>query len=279
MAKKRKIMAGVLALCLIAPNAYAAQSIDKAGNGAGHGAGKSGSKVETKHEDSVTDSVYGGNGGKGSGGLTNAYEHVKHTPAGPRIAELLKVKYGIEVQADADMSEIVDGLESDGQLEAAVDAQTELLTEDLADLEGYKKLGRLKIKLGDKGVKTYVNGKTPKFDVPPVIIDGRALVPFRAIAESLNAEVGWDPETRTVTVVRGDITVQLVLESKTALVNGKEVELDVASLVKNDRVLIPLRFLGEALDAEVLWEAETSSAVMIDPSAASPGNAEDSAQE
>jgi len=44
------------------------------------------------------------------------------------------------------------------------------------------------------------NGEQITLDVPPQIIDGRAMVPLRAIAESFGTEVGWDPTTRTVTI-------------------------------------------------------------------------------
>lgn len=39
-------------------------------------------------------------------------------------------------------------------------------------------------------------------DVPPQIIDGRTLVPVRAISESLGVAVGWIAETQTVVLTR-----------------------------------------------------------------------------
>ena len=49
-----------------------------------------------------------------------------------------------------------------------------------------------------------VNGKNVKLDAPPMIIDGRTLVPVRAISEALGCEVDWDDITRTV-VITGKI--------------------------------------------------------------------------
>ena len=43
-----------------------------------------------------------------------------------------------------------------------------------------------------------VNGKEVKLDVPAQIVNGRTVVPLRAVSEGLNAEVKWDGETRTV---------------------------------------------------------------------------------
>ena len=45
-----------------------------------------------------------------------------------------------------------------------------------------------------------VNGVVVKTDVAPQIIDGRTIVPIRAVAEALGAEVSWYPATNTVAV-------------------------------------------------------------------------------
>ncbi len=39
-------------------------------------------------------------------------------------------------------------------------------------------------------------------EVPARIIGDRTMVPFRAIAESLNCDVEWQPETRTVAITK-----------------------------------------------------------------------------
>ncbi|HUC92181.1 MAG TPA: copper amine oxidase N-terminal domain-containing protein [Paenibacillus sp.] len=224
----------------------------------------------------VTDSVYGDDresdsghddedkkDKKGAKGLLNAHENVKGKPAGDRIAKLLKIKYNINVNAEISVTDVVYSLEKDGDLKAAADVQAEAVAEDPADIDGYKKLSKLKTKLGDKYIKTYVNGRTVSFDVPPVAEGGRTLVPFRAISESLKADVTYDPATKTITVKRDNVEVKLKLGSKIATVNGKEVTLDVPGKVKDNRVLVPLRFLSEALDTDVTWDAETSSAIIV----------------
>ena len=43
-----------------------------------------------------------------------------------------------------------------------------------------------------------INNTDLKLDVPAKVIDGRTVVPVRAVAESLNADVKWDNETRTI---------------------------------------------------------------------------------
>ena len=48
--------------------------------------------------------------------------------------------------------------------------------------------------------EAFVNGKAAVMDAPPVIIDGRTLIPLRFISENLGYEVSWDGETQTVTI-------------------------------------------------------------------------------
>lgn len=48
--------------------------------------------------------------------------------------------------------------------------------------------------------KMSVDGTELSLDVPPLLIDGRTLVPVRAVAEGFKAGVSWDGATQTVTI-------------------------------------------------------------------------------
>lgn len=54
-----------------------------------------------------------------------------------------------------------------------------------------------------------VNGKDIAFDVAPQLVDGRTLVPARAVAESLKAKVDWDGDTRTVIITSAEKAAQI----------------------------------------------------------------------
>ncbi len=123
--------------------------------------------------------------------------------------------------------------------------------------EEYKEKYR-KLKTEEKEIKAYVNGKLPNFDVKPEIKNGRTLVPLRAIAESLGTDVKWDQVTQTITLTKGDTTITLTIDAKTATVNGQELPLDVAPTIKNNRTIVPLRFISEALKANVEYDAATN---------------------
>jgi hypothetical protein len=164
-------------------------------------------------------------------------------------------------KADAleQLSELYDNI---GQSENAVEVQKDAIKTNPFNIDSYKKLGQLSKTTGDKNIKGFVNGEQVAFDVLPVIQNERTLVPFRAISESLKAEVKWNQAEQSVTVSKNGIEVKLVIGSKIALVNGKEVTLDTPAQLIKGRTLIPVRFLSESFSAEVQWEPQTQSVVV-----------------
>ncbi|MCZ8519135.1 MULTISPECIES: copper amine oxidase N-terminal domain-containing protein [Paenibacillus] len=281
------VLSSVVAASMIASVAAAAPK-----EGKGHSQGASSQKQESKKEArgaekdkqvkvklkdeaaaTVTGVTYGEEGkGKGKGkvppGLQRAYEKNKDKPSGAVLGALLE-KYGKEVQGSAELTSLAAELAEQGDAATAVEVQKEALKADLKNLQLYKKLAQLQKKLGQAdGIKAFVNGEEPKFEVAPFIKDGSTLVPFRAIAESLQAEVAWNAEERSVTVTRGDTVVKLFIGSTTAVVNGEEVALEVAAQIENGSTVIPVRFVSESLKADVQWEPESQSVVIVDETAA-----------
>jgi len=105
-------------------------------------------------------------------------------------------------------------------------------------------------------ITVFVDFNEIEFDVSPTIIEGRTVVPLRAIFESLDAQVEWDEMTRTVTGYRNNTSVSLVIDSKIATVNGEQVQLDVPATIVSGRTLVPARFISESLGAKVSWDGE-----------------------
>lgn len=232
-------------------------------------------KAEANGSATVTSSTYEDSKGKqGYHGLLNAIENVKDKPAGSVIADLLLSKYEAKLTAeqkeelaaitakDEALTAAAELLDRQGSVTEAVYVQKEAVKANLKNLNAYKKLGKLYEKIGKTGVKLYVNGEEPSFEVAPFIREGSTLVPFRAIAEALKAEVSWNSEERSVTVTRDGITVKLLIDSTTATVNGREVQLEVAARIEAGSTVVPVRFISEALKADVQWEGETQSVVI-----------------
>lgn len=94
-----------------------------------------------------------------------------------------------------------------------------------------------------------------KLSVSAVSQEGRVLVPLRAIFESLGAKVDYD--NGKITGTQGDKVIILTVNDKEAFVNANRVALDVPAKVIKGSTLVPVRFIGESLGAEVLWHNNT----------------------
>ncbi|MBQ6937784.1 MAG: InlB B-repeat-containing protein, partial [Clostridia bacterium] len=101
-----------------------------------------------------------------------------------------------------------------------------------------------------------VDGTVKTNDVAPIIVNERAMLPIRFIAEELGAKVNWNGETQTVTVDFDDISIVIVIGESEATVNGEKVTLDSAPFIYKDRTFLPIRFVMEKLGADVLWNEE-----------------------
>ncbi len=105
-----------------------------------------------------------------------------------------------------------------------------------------------------KHIQVQINGETLMTDVAPVMIDGRVMVPFKAIFTALGVtDIVWEDQTKTVKAAKGETTIELQIDRNIAIVNGQEIELDVTPQIVNGRTLVPARFVAETLDMDVQW--------------------------
>lgn len=124
----------------------------------------------------------------------------------------------------------------------------------------------------------YVNTANILFEdqEPTILGEGTTLIPARGVFEAMGAKVKWDGETRLVEVTSPDnkTIIRLTIDDSTmkvydvsgaigAALSGqdfkapeKDVTLEVAPQIINDRTMIPLRAISEALSAKVDWSQE-----------------------
>jgi hypothetical protein len=105
-----------------------------------------------------------------------------------------------------------------------------------------------------------INNTILGFDEPPVIQDGRTLVPMRFLFEQMGADVDWNNETQTATAKQDNSVVAFEVGENTAKVNGKVEAMDVAPQLVNGKTFVPLRFLSENLGYNVEWDDSTRTA-------------------
>ena len=113
-------------------------------------------------------------------------------------------------------------------------------------------------------IELYVDTNKIESDTPPTIIDGRTLVPVRAIFEAIGATVDWDAATSTATGIKGDTTVIIQIDNNTAYVNGEAKTLDVPAQLINGRTMVPARFVSESIGCDVTWYEKTATVGVAD---------------
>jgi len=105
--------------------------------------------------------------------------------------------------------------------------------------------------------QAYINNQVYFLDEPPLIREGRAMVPLRFFSEALGAQVEWVASQKQVVVTTDAHQIILKNGSSIALVNGNSVQLDAPPVIINGRVFVPLRFVSEILGYQVVWHAES----------------------
>ncbi len=92
-------------------------------------------------------------------------------------------------------------------------------------------------------------------DVPPVIINGRTMVPIRVITETLGGTARWDADTNTAALSIDDKELTMTVGN---IIDG----FDTAPVILNNRTYVPVRYVAEAIGAKVMWESGTRQIVI-----------------
>jgi len=101
-----------------------------------------------------------------------------------------------------------------------------------------------------------VNGTNAQTETPPILTkEGRVLIPIRTL-ESLGLTYSWNSSSKTATVTdeSGD-EIKITVNHTTASKNGSTVTLDAPAQVLQGRTMVPVRFISEAFDSDVVWNA------------------------
>lgn len=96
----------------------------------------------------------------------------------------------------------------------------------------------------------------------PIIAADTTLLPIRSIAEFYGWNVTWDGDAREVKITDDIRTVTIPVDKRNIFVDNKYVSIDVPSMVLNDKTLVPVRAVSEALGLNVEWIGETSTVVL-----------------
>ncbi|OAB34837.1 copper amine oxidase [Paenibacillus macquariensis subsp. defensor] len=102
----------------------------------------------------------------------------------------------------------------------------------------------------------YLDDRKLQLEVEPLLVNDTVLVPMRELFEAQGAKVTWNSDTHTVKATKGDMVLTYRIGERTAYKNGQSLSLNVPGQMSSGYTMMPLRFVSEALDSIVKWDAD-----------------------
>lgn len=106
-----------------------------------------------------------------------------------------------------------------------------------------------------------VNGNT--IENIAIIKDSRTLVGVRGVFEQLDFDIQWDGDSSTAVLENDEFTIVLKNGDDYFTVNGEKFVPDVPQQIINSRFYLPLRAIGEAIGADVSWDKDSETAIIV----------------
>lgn len=140
-------------------------------------------------------------------------------------------------------------------VEQYLNQQFQEIEEQISSLSSQLSTEAIHITLTIGKTTAVVNGQAITLDVAPQLVGaGFTLVPLRFISETLGIEPQWVASERKVVLSKGSTNIILFIDQKEATINGKATQMDYAPIIVNDRTLVHVRFIMEALHCTVDWD-------------------------
>lgn len=119
----------------------------------------------------------------------------------------------------------------------------------------------------DENIRIIINDEELVCDVPPMLVNGRTMLPLRAILNGLSVpdeDIIWWEMSETVEVKHEGTYIFMPVNVKTVFVNGVKYYLDSPAFVMSGRTMVPVRFLSEALNFIVEWNEAENTVIIRD---------------
>lgn len=97
----------------------------------------------------------------------------------------------------------------------------------------------------------------------PIIKDESTLVPIRVISETLGATVDWDQKTKQIKISDSSTTVHMTIGNPLVKINDQSQTISTPPIIHKGSTMLPIRFVGEALNAQVHWDASTRTVTVL----------------
>ena len=116
-----------------------------------------------------------------------------------------------------------------------------------------------------EGAASYtMNGQSVTMDAAPYIdSNSRMMVPIRYAANAMgvtDANIQWNGYTQTGTISGAKGVVQVKVGSTSLVTSNGTITMDTVAVNKDGRIYVPVRYIANALGANVAWDATTRTA-------------------
>ncbi len=118
--------------------------------------------------------------------------------------------------------------------------------------------------VGD-AIQVKLENEAISFDVPPMLMENRTMVPLRKVMEALDYEVSWDEERQLVTAVKDSAYVKVDVGASRAYLGSATAQLSVPVQMVQDRTMVPLRFIAAAAGYDVFWDGDSNTVYIENP--------------
>ncbi|MCX8094870.1 MAG: M14 family zinc carboxypeptidase [Caldisericia bacterium] len=160
------------------------------------------------------------------------------------------------------------------KIEYILDKELNILNIEIEDLAKNKtkfiktifKLEKKIVELFISNKKFILNGVEKEIDISPFILNGRTYVPIRFIVEAFGGNINYNDKDKSILFILHDKSVLMFVDKKNYFVNFKEFIMDSPPIiVKPGRVMVPLRFIAEAIGANIIWNDKERKVIISYP--------------
>ena len=160
------------------------------------------------------------------------------------LAALIAVSTGLTAVASPSGS-----LQAQGNSGKAVVAQTSTATPNF----GTPPSGKIPILFNDHHVYSKPDTLKQGRVLAALVKGGTILIPLRSMFEQMGASVSYDAASKTVSVSKPGSDVKVTVGKPEVIINGESRPLDVAPIIYQGTVLVPVRVISEGMGAYVQW--------------------------
>lgn len=196
--------------------------------------------------------------------LTEVVADVSTLNLKPGNSQLVNLTAKYSDGTDKNITAEADWASSDGSVAAVDKGLVTAAAPGSADITGTYQERTVTVKVAvaseaptyNYNVEVYVYGNPVVFPDQKPFIDesvNRTYVPVRFVSEALGADVEWVGDEQKVKITKADKLITLTINNKEAYVNDSVLVLEAPPVIVNDRTMVPLRFVSEALGEVVGW--------------------------